>query len=236
VIITGAEKCPEAIFERARDLAPGAEIIEGYGITECSPVVAGNIRGRTKPGTVGPPVDGVEIRLVDPETRRPLPMPGPGMLLVHGPTVFSGYMDHEGADPCMELDGKRWYVTGDLVEVDEDRYIHFRGRLKRFIKAGGEMISLPALEEPLTARYPATDAGPQVAVEGIETPEGRSIVLFTTQDIALREANAILSEAGFRGVMRLDEVVRLDAIPVLGTGKIDYKVLRQMIVERMGAR
>lgn len=235
VIITGAEKCPETIFERARDLTPGAEIIEGYGITECSPVVAGNIRGRTKPGTVGPPVDGVEIRLVDPETRQPLPMPDTGMLLVHGPTVFSGYMDYEGADPFMELDGKRWYVTGDLVEVDEDRYIHFRGRLKRFIKAGGEMISLPALEEPLAARYPATDAGPQVAVEGIETPEGRSIVLFTTQDIALREANAILSEAGFRGVMRLDEVVRLDAIPVLGTGKTDYKVLRRMIVERTGA-
>ncbi|MCL4195780.1 MAG: AMP-binding protein, partial [Thermoguttaceae bacterium] len=120
VIITGAEKCPEAIFERARYLTPRAEIIEGYGITECSPVVAGNIRGRTKPGTVGPPLDGVEIRLVDPETRQPLPMPGTGMLLVHGPTVFSGYMGYEGADPFMELDGKRWYVTGDLVEVDED--------------------------------------------------------------------------------------------------------------------
>ena len=72
-----------------------------------------------------------------------------------------------------------------------------------------------------------------MAVEGIETPEGRWIVLFTTQDLALRQANAVLSEAGFRGVMRLDDVVRLDAIPVLGTGKTDYKLLRAMVVERV---
>ena len=104
--------------------------------------------------------------------------------------------------------------------------------LKRFLKAGGEMISLPALEEPLARLYPPTENGPQVAVEGIETPQGRWIVLFTTLDLTLRQANAVLSEAGFRGVMRLDDVVRLDAIPVLGTGKTDYKLLRARAAER----
>jgi len=74
-----------------------------------------------------------------------------------------------------------------------------------------------------------------VAVEGIETPSGRWIVLFTTLDLPLRQANAILSDAGFRGVLRLDEVVRLDAIPVLGTGKTDYKVLRQTAAGRAPA-
>jgi long-chain-fatty-acid--[acyl-carrier-protein] ligase len=91
------------------------------------------------------------------------------------------------------------------------------------------MISLPALEEPFAKQYPPTDEGPRVAVEGVETPDGRRIVLFTTEDVSLRDANARLQAEGFRGVMRLDEVRKVDKIPVLGTGKTDYKALRAMI-------
>jgi long-chain-fatty-acid--[acyl-carrier-protein] ligase len=116
--------------------------------------------------------------------------------------------------------------------LDEDRFIHFRGRLKRFLKVAGEMVSLPALEEPFAKLYPATEDGPQVAVEGVETPDGRHIVLFSVREISLREANGILAKAGFRGVMRLDETRRIEAIPVLGTGKTDYKVLRKIIAEK----
>ena len=148
------------------------------------------------------------------------------MLLVRGPSIFNGYLNYDGPDPFIEVDGKRWYVTGDLVRLDEDGYIYFRGRLKRFLKIGGEMVSLPALEEPFSEPYPPTENGPQVAVEGVDAP-GRWIVLFTTLDISLRQANALLAEAGFRGVMRLDAVQRMEAIPVLGTGKTDYKVLRK---------
>jgi long-chain-fatty-acid--[acyl-carrier-protein] ligase len=233
IIVTGAEKCPQAVFDKARQLAPEATILEGYGITECSPVVSGNRLAHNKPGTVGPPVEGVEVVVVDPESRQKLPPNTTGMLLVHGPSVFHGYLAYDGPEPFVEMDGKRWYVTGDLVELDEERFIHFRGRLKRFLKVGGEMVSLPALEEPLAQRYPPTENGPRVAVEGVETPEGRTIVLFTTEDLALRQANALLAEAGLRGVMRLDEVVRLDAIPVLGTGKTDYKVLRKLVAEKL---
>ena len=235
IIVTGAEKCPQAVFDKARQLAPQATILEGYGITECSPVVSGNRLGHNKPGTVGLPVEGVEVLVVDPESKRKLPPNTTGMLLVHGPSVFHGYLAYDGPEPFVELDGKRWYVTGDLVELDEERFIHFRGRLKRFLKVGGEMVSLPALEEPLAQLYPPTDSGPRVAVEGVETPEGRTIVLFTTEDLSLRQANAILAEAGLRGVMRLDEVVRLDAIPVLGTGKTDYKVLRKLVAAKVQA-
>jgi long-chain-fatty-acid--[acyl-carrier-protein] ligase len=233
VIITGAEKCPEALFAKAAELAPGAMVLEGYGITECSPIVSGNRPDRSKRGTVGPPIDGVEVRVVDPESYQPLPASATGMLLVSGPSIFRGYLAYEGKDPFVELEGKRWYVTGDLVQIDDEGFIHFQGRLKRFLKAGGEMISLPALEEPFLRLYPPTENGPQVAVEGIETPSGRRIALFTTQEITLRQANAILAEAGFRGVMRLDETVRFDAIPVLGTGKTDYKVLRKMLADRV---
>jgi long-chain-fatty-acid--[acyl-carrier-protein] ligase len=149
-----------------------------------------------------------------------------GMLLVSGPSVFPGYIGEEGPPPFVEREGKRWYMTGDLVEADADGFLYFRGRLKRFLKAGGEMISLPALEEPFVRRYPPTEGEPRVAVEGVETEAGCHIVLFTTETLSLREANAILQEEGFRGVMRLDQVRRLERIPVLGTGKTDYKVLR----------
>ena len=118
---------------------------------------------------------------------------------------------------------------GDLAERDPSGQIVFRGRLKRFLKAGGEMISLPALEEPFAKLYPPTDEGPRVVVEGVETPDGRRIILFTTEDISLRDANTRLQTEGFRGVMRLDEVRKLERIPVLGTGKTDYKALRAMI-------
>jgi acyl-CoA synthetase (AMP-forming)/AMP-acid ligase II len=236
VVVTGAEKCPEATFTRAAQLAPGATILEGYGITECSPVVSGNRVGCVKSGTVGQPVDGVEVRVVDPDTRKPLPANTTGMLLVRGTSVFNGYLVYEGPDPFVEVEGKRWYLTGDLVQLDDEGFIHFQGRLKRFLKAAGEMISLPALEEPLERLYPAADTGPQVAVEGTETPSGRWITLFTTRPLTLREANAALASAGFRGVMRLDEVVRLEAIPVLGTGKTDYRSLRKMVGDRVAAQ
>ncbi|MEM7558213.1 MAG: hypothetical protein AAF394_03750, partial [Planctomycetota bacterium] len=121
-----------------------------------------------------------------------------------------------------------------LVRQDSDGFLHFQGRLKRFLKAGGEMISLPALEEPLSKAFPADENGPKVAVEGVETPDGRHIVLFTTVELSIREASDLLLEAGLRGVMRLDEVQRIDSIPVLGTGKTDYKELRKLVMEAAG--
>jgi long-chain-fatty-acid--[acyl-carrier-protein] ligase len=229
-IVAGAEKCPPHIFDRAKELIPRAEVLEGYGITECSPVVAVNRPGHVKRGTMGDPLRGVELRVTDVETKEPLPQGQMGMLYVAGPIVFPGYLGDEKS-PFEEIDGKRWYVTGDLASIDETGAIVFHGRLKRFLKAGGEMISLPALEEPFAQKYPPTETGPRVAVEGIETPTGRRIVLFTTEDISLRDANALLQQEGFRGVMRLDAVTKLDALPLLGTGKTDYKVLRKRIEE-----
>jgi long-chain-fatty-acid--[acyl-carrier-protein] ligase len=229
LIIVGAEKCPDAVFKRCAELAPNALLLEGYGITECSPVVSGNLPGAVRAGTVGKAFPGVELLVLDLDTDQPLGPNQVGMLLVHGPTVFPGYIGYDGPSPFKEIDGKRWYVTGDLAQIDVDGYVLFRGRMKRFLKAGGEMISLPALEEPFARQYPPTEEGPRVAVEGVETEGGRRIVLFATEPLNVRDANAKLLEEGFRGVMRLDEVRQVDKIPVLGTGKTDYKVLRGMI-------
>src|SRR5262245_48235996 len=153
-----------------------------------------------------------------------------GMVQVSGPTVFPGYLGQDVESPFLDDGGKRWYVTGDLGEYDADGYLWFRGRLKRFLKAGGEMISLPALEEPFARLFPPSEEGPRVAVEGVEQEGGRRIVLCTTGPINLRDANALLLEEGFHGVMRLDEVRRVDRIPVLGTGKSDYKQLRALVL------
>jgi long-chain-fatty-acid--[acyl-carrier-protein] ligase len=228
LIVVGAEKCPEALQKKCRELLPGACLLEGYGITECGPVVAVNRPEANRPGSVGLPLPGVEVCVVDPETEAALPMGQRGELWVHGPAVFPGYLG-EAESPFRERDGKRWYVTGDLAEIDADGFIRLHGRKKRFLKAGGEMISLPALEEPFTRLYPPVDGKPRAAVEGIEVDGGRRIVLFCTEPISLRDANKLLLDEGFRGVMRLDEVRQVVAIPVLGTGKTDYKALRLLI-------
>ena len=233
-IVVGAEKCPESLFEKAERLAPGATLLEAYGVTECSPGICANTRTASRRGTIGRPVPEVEVRVIDLETHEALPPGRMGMLLVHGPNVFPGYLGEE-TSPFVEREGKRWYRTGDLVELDSGGYIHFHGRLKRFIKVAGEMVSLPALEDPLANRYPSDENGPRVAVEGIDQgtgPRGK-IVLFTTEPIALQEANRLLADAGFHGIMRIDEVRPVDQIPVLGNGKADYKRLRALIADSM---
>jgi long-chain-fatty-acid--[acyl-carrier-protein] ligase len=229
LLFVGAEKCPPSLQQKSQQAVPGASLLEGYGITECGPVVAVNRFEAQRFGTVGQALPGVDLRVVDPETEEEVAPHQMGELWISSPSVFPGYLAYHGELPFRQHQGKRWYVTGDLAEVDAEGFVRLRGRKKRFLKAGGEMISLPALEEPFAQRFPATESGPRVAVEGIEQEGGRRIVLFCTEPISLREANALLLEEGFRGVMRLDEVRQVPAIPVLGTGKTDYKALRAAI-------
>jgi long-chain-fatty-acid--[acyl-carrier-protein] ligase len=232
LIVVGAEKCPAALRERCAQAAPRAQLLEGYGITECSPVVAVNRPEANRPGTVGQPVPGVEVRVTDPDSHEVLPAGKIGMLEVSGPTVFPGYLGYDGPAPFREDGGKRWYVTGDLGTPDADGFLTLSGRLKRFLKAGGEMISLEALEAPFAERYPPEEGHYRVAVEGVELEGGgRGIALFTAESITLREANDLLREKGFTGVMRLDEVRQVKEIPLLGTGKTDYKTLRAQLTE-----
>jgi long-chain-fatty-acid--[acyl-carrier-protein] ligase len=229
LVVVGAEKCPDSLRRRCAEVVPGAQVIEGYGITECSPVVSVNRPEANRPGTVGQPLPGVAVCVVDLETGEKLAPGQVGVLLISGPTVFPGYLAYDGPTPFQEREGKSWYVTGDLAAIDADGYIQLAGRLKRFVKAGGEMISLEAMQEPFARLYPATPEGPRVAVEGIETANGPKIVLFSTEPIDVRDANSRLRQEGFQGVMHLNQTRQLAAIPVLGTGKTDYKALRAMI-------
>ncbi len=229
LIIMGAEKCPDHLFEKALKIAPNTQVLEGYGITECSPVVAVNPPFYSKKGSIGKALPSVDTLILDLDSNSTVQPGETGMLYLSGPTIFNGYLGNEELNPFKEINNKKWYSTGDLVSQDNEGYLFFKGRLKRFIKSGGEMISLPALEEVFIRKHPADENGSKVAIEGIEKDQRKFICLFTTTDLQLTQANQILAEAGFRGIMRLDKVTKLEQIPTLGTGKINYKILREQI-------
>ena len=227
IIVTGAEKCPETSSPAAPQLAPQATILEGYGITECSPVVAGN-RSADQAGHGRLPVDGVRSASSIPNRKQPLPAGTTGMLLVRGPSVFRGYLDYDGPDPFVEVDGQAMVRHGRPGAGGRGG-IHPFSRAAEAVPQGGRRDGLAARLG--RAVRPALSAHRERAAGGRgrdrDARRAAGSCCSPPRTSRSRQANAILAEAGFRGVMRLDEVVRLDAIPVLGTGKTDYKVLRQ---------
>jgi acyl-CoA synthetase (AMP-forming)/AMP-acid ligase II/1-acyl-sn-glycerol-3-phosphate acyltransferase/acyl carrier protein len=224
--VTGAERCPDALNATLKTRLPRTIVLEGYGITECSPVVSASPMDAPVPGSIGRLLAHVEGVVVDLGlTRRVAPNEN-GMLLVRGPSVFSGYLHHTGDSPFVEFEGQTWYRTGDLVRMTTEGILYFEGRLKRFVKLGGEMISLPAIESVLQRQLPDSDRGPAVAVEAIGNPDSPDIVLFTTIPIDRAQANAQIKQAGLSALHNIRRVVQVEAIPVLGTGKTDYRSLR----------
>ncbi|WP_005031280.1 AMP-binding protein [Holophaga foetida] len=225
-VITGGEKCPESLYATLDQRFPEMIILEGYGITECSPVVSGNRKDNRRHGTIGLPMPSLRHVLVDPETGERAEPGRPGMLLVQGPSVFSGYLDYEGPSPFQDFEGSAWYRTGDLVK-EEDGHLVFAGRLKRFVKLGGEMVSLPAVEEALIARFGHEDDEEIIlAVEATPDEHNPELVLFTIRDISREAANAAIREAGLSPIHNIRRVEKVDKIPTLGTGKTDYRSLK----------
>jgi long-chain-fatty-acid--[acyl-carrier-protein] ligase len=230
--VTGAEACPEKVYEALKTKCENALVLEGYGVTETSPIISINDPHNPKPFTIGKAIPGIEYILVDPETFEPQKPPCSGLLLVRGSSVFSGYLNYEGKSPFMEVNGKRWYSTGDLVSVDAEGVLTFKGRLKRFVKLGGEMVSLPAIEAALASSFVSEeDKGPVLAVEATEA-ENPELVLFTTLDIDRETANRKIREAGLSGLHHIRKVFKLDEMPLLGTGKTNYRALKQMLREK----
>ena len=228
-VITGAEKCPDALFATIAVRWPDMRILEGYGITECSPVVSGNREAAPARGTVGMALPSLKTAVVDLEERERVPRGTIGMLLVRGPSVFGGYLG-SGDQPFVPFEGESWYRTGDLVHEDPAGNLVFAGRLKRFVKMGGEMVSLPAVEEALLARFgrPDDEAVP-LALEALELEARTELVLFATRPIAREEANAAIREAGFSPIHNVRLVRSLEQIPLLGTGKTDYRALKALL-------
>jgi acyl-[acyl-carrier-protein]-phospholipid O-acyltransferase/long-chain-fatty-acid--[acyl-carrier-protein] ligase len=231
-VITGAEKCPEHIYESLARFWPWIKVLEGYGITECSPIVSINDENDIRHGTIGKVLPGIEYARKRVETEEPAPPDEPGMLLVRGPSIFGGYLHYTGPSPFVEWNGKRWYMTGDLVTELPGGVIKFAGRLKRFVKLGGEMISLPAVEEVLTAAFvKPEEKGPLLAVESSAAELNPEIVLFTAAGKAVtrEQANEELRKAGLSALHNIRQVVPVESIPLLGTGKTNYRALKELL-------
>ncbi|MEN8256408.1 MAG: AMP-binding protein [Thermodesulfobacteriota bacterium] len=230
LVFTGAEKCPEHVYQSMAKDCPQVVMCEAYGVTECAPGVSLNNPDNPVPGTIGPMLPSMEHVIVDVDGRKPVSLGEQGMLLVRGPNVFKGYLNHDGKQPFVEHDGKEWYETGDLVSEDGAGVLSFRGRLKRFIKLGGEMISLPAIEAALLATLDTdNDEGVPLAVEATPDEEQPEVVLFVTFGITRDQANKAIRKAGLSALHNIRRLVEVEEIPVLGTGKTDYQALQKIL-------
>ncbi|MBK9948081.1 MAG: MFS transporter [Nitrospira sp.] len=243
VILTGAEKLHARLAQAVEDTF-GIGPIEGYGVTECAPVIAvncpdfraaGYYQPASRRGTVGQPLPGVSVQIVDPDTYTPLPSGTPGMLLVKGPNVMNGYLGREDLTAQVMRDG--WYITGDIAALDDDGFLTITDRLSRFSKIGGEMVPHGKVEEAL---HQVAGADSQVfAVTGLpDAKKGeRLAVLYTLDEDRIPGIVEQLSTLGLPNLFipARNQFVKVDALPVLGTGKLDLRGAKRIAMERLGS-
>jgi len=234
-VVSGAEKAPQELIEFVEKLSGNKIFIEGYGITECGPMVTITLPLRPRRG-VGVPLPGVEICVIDAENSALLPQGKEGEVCIRGPNVFAGYLGTQKS-PFITLDGKEWYRSGDRGALAEDGSLVLSGRLKRFVKIGGEMVSLGGLEEDLLRLaqelkwpIPTEIEGHPLAV-GVKERESEKpeIILFTTFDISKEDVNVALRKSGYGSIVKISEVRKLEQIPLTGTGKTHYRALDEML-------
>jgi acyl-[acyl-carrier-protein]-phospholipid O-acyltransferase/long-chain-fatty-acid--[acyl-carrier-protein] ligase len=241
-VIVGAEKLAERLansFEEKFGIRP----LEGYGCTECSPVVAANTRDYRgagfrqiggKRGRIGHPLPGIAVRVVDPETGATLRPNTPGLLLVKGPNVMQGYLHREDMTRSVLNDG--WYNTGDIVAMDEDGFLTITDRLSRFSKIGGEMVPHIRIEERL---HECAQSAEQIfAVTGVpdERKGERIVVLHTLEETHLEQVLTCLAESELPALWKPkpNQFIRVEQIPYLGTGKVDLRRVKETAITRSG--
>jgi len=204
----------------------GAEIVEGYGLTEAAPVVAVNTASHSRDGTVGRMLPGMHMRIEPVEG-----ISEGGRLFLSGPNLMRGYMTADRPGELQPLGGE-WLDTGDIVSVDREGFVTISGRAKRFAKIAGEMISLGAVEMMVKALWPE---GNHAAVSVPDKRRGERIVLVTTADDADAETlRRHGKQAGAAEIMVPDGIVKVKEIPMLGSGKTDYVSARRMAMESLG--
>ncbi len=228
-LIAGAERVQAATFDTwARKF--GVRILEGYGATECSPVISVNTRLTPGFGTAGKLLPGIEHRLE--------PLEGVaegGRLLVKGPNIMKGYLNPEAQAKFAALDG--WYDTGDIVTVDGEGFIRIQGRMKRFAKIGGEMVSLTAVEDALAGAFPQFGARCEVAVVSIPDAEkGEMLVAFSNEGhLTLADLRLVLRNRGLSNLCAPRALFHLAPLPKLGTGKANHRELQALAAEKVQA-
>lgn len=221
-VVAGAEKLSDDVRKLWIEKF-GIRILEGYGVTECAPVVAVNVPMACRIGTVGQLLPGVQYELE--------PVPGidnGGALHVAGPNVMKGYylFDQPGVIQPPPSIRAGWYSTGDIVEIDEDGFVHIRGRLKRFAKIAGEMVSLEVVEKIATTAAPGFA---HAASTRADAAKGEALVLFTTAPDLTRDRLLAAARTNGSPELAVPRVIRsIEQIPLLGSGKTDYVALKRL--------
>jgi acyl-[acyl-carrier-protein]-phospholipid O-acyltransferase / long-chain-fatty-acid--[acyl-carrier-protein] ligase len=243
LILAGAERLPDQLALAFEDTF-GIRPMEGYGLTECAPVVAVNTfdwrePGYFQPGSrrgyVGQPLPGVAVRIVANETYELLGPDTPGLVLVKGPNVMRGYLGRDDLTRAAFHDG--WYITGDQGLLSADGFLKITGRLSRFSKIGGEMVPHGLIEETLQQAIAADQQVFAVTAVGDDRKGEQLVVLHTLAEDEVDRAFQHLSAQGLPNLFipRRDRFIKVSAIPILGTGKLDLRAIRRIADERVGA-
>jgi len=226
IAVCGAERVRDET-RQAAEKRFGFEVLEGYGVTEGSPVLAANQPGDIRAGTVGKLLPTVEARL-DPVEG----LEGAGRLFVRGPNIMKGYLSPDNPGVILPPEDG-WHDTGDIVAIDEKGYVSIRGRLKRFAKIAGEMVSLAVVENCASAVWPDNLHAAAILPD---PKKGEQVILVTDKTDAPR--GLLLSWAQSHGVPEIavpKKIIEVDEIPVLGTGKIDYLTVKTLAEEGLAA-
>jgi acyl-[acyl-carrier-protein]-phospholipid O-acyltransferase/long-chain-fatty-acid--[acyl-carrier-protein] ligase len=241
LVIAGAEKLNPDIRE-AFKIKFGKNILEGYGATETSPVAAVNVPDEldtnywkvqlgNMPGSVGMPVPGTSFRIVDPATMEELPSGEDGLILISGPQIMKGYLDapEKTADAIVEIEGNRWYKTGDKGHLHKDGFLFIVDRYSRFAKLGGEMVSLTAVEEQVRAALKNAELE-CVAVNTPDTKKGEKITLLIADEMSDKEIKKKLLDNKTNPLMIPSDFIQVDEIPKLGSGKTDFSTAKKLVL------
>ncbi|MDR0902968.1 MAG: AMP-binding protein, partial [Opitutaceae bacterium] len=249
LVVSGAEKMPMDMYNAFVDQFH-IEVMQGYGLTETTPVT--NVNQHHPPaitqtsesqvgkrlGSVGRMLPGLTARIVDPGTMAELPATQTGMLLFRGANVFGGYLKDPEKTRAAFHDG--WFITGDLARFDEDGFLYIEGRLSRFSKIGGEMIPHGTIEQTVIETFALDENadGATVAIVGVPDPaKGEALVLLTSRpEITPEILRAKLAAAGLANLWIPRLVIHAGKVPVLGTGKVDLKSCREVVLRALEHR
>ena len=243
VVVSGAEKLNPAVRDAFKTKF-NKEIYEGYGATETTPVASVNIpavlstedwkvQEGNKLGTVGMPLPGTSFKIVDPDTFEELPTGTDGMILIGGAQVMQGYLNNseKTQQVIREIDGMRWYISGDKGHLDSDGFLTIVDRYSRFAKLGGEMISLTAVEASVQEVITAEDkeqAIDVIAINIADDKKGEKIVLLCEAELDFSALKDAMLASGCNPLMIPGQVIQVEQLPKLGSGKADFAKAKQL--------
>ncbi len=230
IALCGADKCPDSLRDAFKE-KHGQLLLEGYGATECSPVISANCPEDNRPGSVGKPIQGVQVRIENYETGEECGPGEDGRILIKGDSVMKGYFnDFEQTSLHIR---RGWYDTGDMGNIDKDGYLWHVGRLKRFVKVGGEMVSLVKIEDILEKFLPE-DAHCSV-VEIPDSMKGARIVAVTTVPVEQKAIKKQMS-AHLPAIALPKTFLVMENLPKMGSGKIDFKSITELARQELSRK